>query len=456
MALTSNRKELSGWGRYPIQLCRVLQPRSLTALRESITGNDDLTFIARGLGRSYGDSSLNETGVVLTQSSLRRFLSFDDETGVLECESGVSIAEIIEYLLPRGWFPPVTPGTKYVTVGGAIAADVHGKNHHADGSFGNFVLNLKLLLASGEVIECSPTENAEVFWATVGGMGLTGVILSARIRLRRVESAYYDLTVKRTRDLDETLDVLAETERDHRYSVAWVDTLASGAALGRSVIMLADDARIDQLPGKYRDDPLRTKRKRTIALPLDFPRFTLNRWTVRTFNSLYYVTHRDGRVVVDHETLFYPLDSVSNWNRVYGVRGFIQYQALFPARTSRRGLIELLETIAASRQASWLAVLKSSGPANQGLLSYLDRGHTLALDLPNTGERLRRLARELDAILLRHGGRLYLAKDAMTTAEVFAAMCPQLDRFREIKHGLDPEQRFVSSQARRVGIVDSK
>jgi decaprenylphospho-beta-D-ribofuranose 2-oxidase len=259
----------------------------------------------------------------------------------------------------------------------------------------------------------------------------------------------------RTRNLDRCLEHFAEHADRHRYSVAWVDCLARGRNLGRSVVMTGDDAGLAELPRALREKPLEVPHKRSLQVPVFAPGAILNPWSVSALNAAYWATHRDGRQVVDMDSYFYPLDSILNWNRVYGRRGFIQYQALLPPESSRRGLIELLEAIAEARAASFLAVLKTTGAANPAPLSFLRPGHTLALDLPNTGERLIHLTQRLDEILLRHGGRLYLAKDAMTSAEAFAAMYPELPEFRRLKDRVDPNRRFLSSQARRLGIVEA-
>ncbi len=391
---------------------------------------------------------------MLVQTGMNRMLAFDDESGVLRCEAGVSLAEIIEVFLPRGWFLPTTPGTKAVTIGGAIAADIHGKNHHRDGSFGRFVPDLQLLLANGEEVRCSPQERPELFWATVGGMGLTGCITSARIQLVPVPSAYVAVTYRKTRDLDQTLEVFSNEDQKYRYSVAWIDCLARGESLGRSVVMLGENAAVDQLPAAHRSAPLRLPRKMPLGVPLNLPGMAVAPWSMRIFNSLYYGVHKDEVKIVDYNSFFYPLDRVAHWNRIYGKRGFVQYQAWFPRETSRRGLVELLERIAASQKASFLAVLKSSGAASGGVLSYLQPGHTLALDFANTGADLRELCDQLDQILLAHGGRLYLAKDSLMSAECFQAMYPRLAEFRAVKAVVDPNCRFSSSQARRVGIVE--
>lgn len=445
---------LSGWGNFPRESCFAVHPDNCELLREALVSGEHASYIARGLGRSYGDSALNRDAGVLVQTSLNRMLAFDEENGLLECEAGVSLAEIIEVFLPRGWFLPTTPGTKAVTIGGAIAADIHGKNHHRDGSFGRFVLDLRLLLADGKEVRCSPQERSELFWATVGGMGLTGCITSARIQLVRVPSAYVAVTYRKTRNLDHTLEVFSDEDQRFQYSVAWIDCLARGESLGRSVVMLADNAAVDQLPAKCRTSPFTLPWKTPLGVPLNCPSMLMAPWSVRIFNSLYYKAHKDQIKTVDYNSFFYPLDRIAHWNRIYGKRGFVQYQAWFPRETSRRGLVALLERIAASQKASFLAVLKSCGAASGGLLSYLQPGHTLALDFANTGEDLRNLCMQLDRILLEHGGRLYLAKDSLMSADCFQAMYPRLAEFRAIKAAVDPECRFSSSQARRVGIVE--
>lgn len=447
---------LGGWGNYPVQLCSVVRPETLDGLRSLLAGQTLSEQISRGLGRAYGDSALNPKGGVILFSRLNRFLHFDPLTGVLECEAGVSLGEIIEIFLPRGWFPPVVPGTRFVTVGGAIAADIHGKNHHRDGSFGHFVDELTLVTAANEKIVCSPLQQSEVFWATVGGMGLTGCIVSARIRLQRIVTGYVDVTYRRTHNLDETLEAFATGNRSFRYSVAWIDCLASGKAIGRSVLMLGNDATFAMLPHRWKSQTLRVPSRRTQSMPILFPSGTLNAWTVKALNEIYYRSHRDARKLVSYDNFFFPLDNLHHWNRIYGKRGFVQYQVLFPLQTARQGLVELLETIARSGRASFLAVLKEMGPATPGLLSFPMPGWTLALDIPHTGNSFQQDMQALDRIALRHGGRLYLAKDATTTTEAFQAMYANLSRFKEIKSRLDPNCRFVSSQARRLGIVDTR
>ena len=434
-------------------LCRVRRYDSVAALRGALQAGGG-PCIARGLGRSYGDAALLSHGVVLDQTGLNRLLDFEEASGVLHCEAGVSLGEIIDLFRPRGWTLPTTPGTRFVTVGGAIAADVHGKNHHVDGTFGRWVRGFSLLLATGEVLTCSPEENREAFWATVGGMGLTGVIVTASVQLRRTETAYLDVSLTRTADLDATLEDLAAGDAGHRYSVAWIDCLSRGRRLGRSVVMLGNDAERDGLPPSIRGNPLRPRGRLSLSVPFSPPINLIRPFSARVFNAGYYASHPTGRSLADHEAFFYPLDNVAHWNRLYGRRGFIQYQALFPAATAEPGVRTLIERVRTWGALASLGVLKRTGPAGMGFLSFPYEGYTLALDIPNPGRRLPELARSLEEVVLRHAGRVYLAKDSTTSAEAFAAMYPQLDRFRTIKHRLDPERRFTSAQAERLGIIE--
>lgn len=454
MSVATTQEAMAGWGNCPVEQCHVARPDSLARLQELVARGTQASYIARGGGRSYGDAALNRDRGVACTAALDGILHFDSQLGTIDCEGGVTFDAIIDCVLPMGWFLPTTPGTQSVTVGGAIAADVHGKNHHLDGSLGNFVSEIDLLIASGEIVRCSPTERAEVFWATVGGMGLTGIIVRARLRLVATSSAWCEVAYRRTESLDETLQAFADSSR-HRYSVAWLDCLAPHKSLGRAVVMLANDAACDRLPRGVKQRPLDRQRRRSRSIPFLLPSGLLNRRIARAFNALYYARHRDGVECVDYDRFFYPLDGVDHWNRIYGRRGFVQYQALFPPETAYRGLRRLLETIADSGEAAFLAVLKSSGPATPGMLSFLYPGTTIALDLPNTGESLRRLVRQLDNLVLDHGGRVYLAKDALSGREAIAAMYPRLDEFRAVKNRVDPQGRFSSSQARRLGLCQS-
>jgi decaprenylphospho-beta-D-ribofuranose 2-oxidase len=442
--------ELSGWGKTSPRQSRVYRPEKLHEVAQ-ILSSESGSVLARGLGRSYGDSAVNDGNAVILDERLDRFRAFDPATGTLDCEAGASLRDIIDIFLPQGFFPAVTPGTKFVTVGGAIAADVHGKNHHVDGSIANFVDRFDLLIASGQVIRCSREENAEAFWATIGGMGLTGIILEARIRLRPVESGYVVVDTHKTMNLDQTIEAFASSDSEYQYSVAWIDCLASGASLGRSVLLRGNHAKVSELtPGaaSNRLTPVPPARR---SVPFNLPSFTLSSTTVGIFNSRYYGGQEDGRKLIEYDEFFYPLDAVENWNRIYGRRGFFQYQAVFPTHAADKCLRELMEKVSASRSASFLAVLKAMGPSSGGILSFPIPGLTLALDVQNYAFAPN-LLWELDQIVLRYGGRVYLAKDACMKRETFHAMYPNLKRFNDIKSKLDPANRFSSSQARRLGI----
>ncbi|MEB3196085.1 MAG: FAD-binding oxidoreductase [Candidatus Sericytochromatia bacterium] len=442
--------ELSGWGRRPRALCSLYRPEKRQHLVSLLTTGEG-TRIARGLGRSYGDQALNPQGVISLER-LDRMLSFDDESGVLVCEAGVSLADILSVFLPRGWFPGVTPGTKHVTVGGAIANDVHGKNHHVDGSFAAWTLGFTLLTPAGEVLECSRELNPEVFWATLGGAGLTGVVLLAAIRLRRVTSAFMKVDYRQVANLDDLMGTLEVHDPRHTYSVAWVDALARGRSLGRGVTMHGDHLEAEFLPARW-GPPLATRPRGTIAVPCDMPAGLMNRATVGAFNEVFWRVHRTRYAcVVPLEPYFYPLDRLHAWNRLYGAGGFVQYQVAFPFATARRGLARVLERLSSVGAASFLAVIKRFGDATPGPLSFPMPGYTLALDLPFQRETPGLLA-QLDAAVLEHGGRLYLAKDSQTDARTLRAMYPDLDAFRDLRERLDPDRRLSSLQAVRLGLV---
>ena len=441
---------LSGWGRYPVLDCRVAYLRRREDL-PALLGRG-ATLIARGNGRSYGDAALNPE-LTLSMLALDRMQAFDAATGLLTCEAGVLLADILDTFMPRGWFPPVVPGTKLVTVGGMIAADVHGKNHHRDGTFGAHVQSLTLATADGAVRECSRTQHADLFRATLGGMGLTGVILSARFRLRPVETAFVMEETVAARDLDETM-ALCEASRDWPYSVAWIDCLARGAKLGRALLARGAFLERGALPPQLAADRLRLPPASRLAVPIDAPSVLLNGGVIGLFNGLYYRRGRarSGARVVHCAPFFFPLDRIAAWNRLYGRRGFVQYQCVLPKDESPAGVAALLERSAAAGQGSFLAVLKLFGPAGDGLLSFPMEGYTLALDFP-----LRRgtpaLLDALDRITHRHGGRVYLAKDARCSPERVRAGYPGRDAFAAVRAaaaGAAP--RFASTLSRRLGL----
>ena len=443
---------LSGWGRYPALDCRVERLRR----REELPGMLDrgATLIARGNGRSYGDAALNPE-LTMSMLAMDRMWAFDAGTGLLDCEAGVLLADILETFMPRGWFPPVVPGTGLVTVGGMIAADVHGKNHHRDGTFGAWVESLTLVTADGAIRECGRAENADLFRATLGGMGLTGVILSARFRLRPIETAFVMAETRAARDLDETM-ALFEESRGWPYSVAWLDCLARGRGLGRAVMTRGAFMERGALPPRLASNPLRPSPAGRFRVPADAPSALLNRFSIRLFNELCYRRGRgrarSGARPVPFDRFFFPLDRIEAWNRLYGRRGFVQYQCVLPKGESEAGVATLLERVAASGQGSFLAVLKLFGPAGEGLMSFPMEGYTLALDFPLC-RGTRALLDGLDEITHRHGGRVYLAKDARCAPEWVREGYPRLGAFEAVRaEAAGAPPRFASELSRRLAL----
>ncbi len=406
-------------------------------------------ILARGLGRSYGDASL--APAVLSMLPLNRMLAFNEKTGLLRCEAGVSLAEILRFFVPRGWFLPVTPGTRFVTIGGAIASDVHGKNHHVKGSFCDHVTSLKLMTADGRAESCSPRKNTALFRATCGGNGLTGVILEAAIRLIPVETAYIRQTAIRAANLDELTAQFA-VHRATTYSVAWIDCLAKGDAMGRGIFFAGEHASEEEVKCK---NPLILKPDRMIPVPFSFPVFTLNPLTVKLFNNAYFklAARTKTPFIVNYRSFFYPLDRVANWNRIYGRRGFVQYQFVLPESAGIIGLRKLLGEIVAAGTGSFLAVLKQFGKKNSNMLSFPMAGWTLALDFPAKKSVFRLLDR-LDTAVSEMGGRVYLTKDSRMSAETFrCGYGGQLEEFMKIKGETDPDKRFASLQSQRLEIT---
>jgi decaprenylphospho-beta-D-ribofuranose 2-oxidase len=431
----------------------VVEPTSEQAVRKLMQENQPI--VSRGLGRSYGDPALPRSpgGRVLSGLGMGKMIAFDESTGVLVAESGVSLAEIIEVFLPRGWFLPTTPGTKFVTLGGAVAADVHGKNHHMDGTFGTYVEFLDLMVPGGKVIRCSQSENSDIFRATIGGMGLTGHILRVGIRLHRVPSAWCKVRYIKARNLEAMVRSLSEHDANFRHTVAWIDCLATGESLGRGVLMLGNEAKPEELPAQQRDRPHQLPVRRKLSVPFDFPSWALNQFTVKAFNFAYYNLARECEKLVDFEKFFYPLDTIDNWNRIYGKRGFIQYQVFFPDASADDGLRETLGAISESGLSSFLAVLKRCGPANDFSLSFLDKGFTLALDMPVHPAKFEVLMPKLERILVECRGRIYFAKDACVSPALVPGMYPRLDEFRRIQRVLDPQGILHSHLSTRLGLT---
>ncbi|MCL2831311.1 MAG: FAD-binding oxidoreductase [Betaproteobacteria bacterium] len=396
------------------------------------------TLIPYGNGRSYSDVCLNPGGGLLRTRGLDRFIDFDAERGILRCEAGVLLAEILDFIVPRGWFLPVTPGTRYITVGGAIANDVHGKNHHAAGSFGDWVRSFELLRSDGTRRCCSAEENPGWFAATIGGLGLTGLIVWAELQLKAVQTAGMDVHYRRFSGLDEFFELNAAAEREHEYAVAWIDCLA---ATPRGVLMSGDHAREMRRPPRGRmSDPPR------LGIPFAPPFSAINRASLKLFNCLYYRKPWPSQARVPAAPYFYPLDALGHWNRIYGKRGFYQYQCVIPPRDAPEAIAGILRIIAKSGQGSFLAVLKTFGerPA-RGMLSFPMPGTTLALDFPNRGEATLSLFARLDEVVASTGGRLYPAKDARMPGTLFRSAYPRLEEFRAY---VDP--KFSSGFWRQV------
>ena len=444
-------KTISGWGNYPAYSCRVFRGERAREQKE-ILATPNESFIARGFGRAYGDAALNADHGVILQERFDKYLSFDSQTGLLECEGGVSVEDLLATFLPRGYFPPATPGTKFITVGGAIAADIHGKNHHREGSFSHTVESLKVMVASGETVTCSRTQNADLFRATVGGMGLSGIITGAKFRLLAVPSSRMKVFFKKTKNLEETLAQFVATDEQYGHSVCWLDTVASGAKLGRGVMMLGNFATAAEVGGPAeRVHDVAFKKKANV--PFFLPEFTLNKLSIALFNGAVYAHYADNKSKIQTvDRYYYPLDSISNWNRGYGKSGFIQFQAVWPKTSSAEALKKTLEAIQKAGALSFLSVLKTMGPESEGFLSFPMPGHTLALDIPYRGKETEELARRLNALTLDYGGRVYLAKDAFLTAEQTRRMYPHYDEFLAAKKKWDPTGRFASSLSKRVGL----
>jgi len=428
---------LTSWGMYPKIKNKKTVLKNTYELSHYISETKE--FIPFGNGRSYGDSAINED--ILYCKNYNNFLEFDEKNGVLKCQAGVLLSEILDSFVPRGWFLKVTPGTKLITIGGAIASDVHGKNHHIEGCFSECVSEFKIMLPNGEIESCKKGD--ELFLATCGGMGLTGVILEATISLKRINSQFIRQTTIKTKNLKETFDAF-ESHQELPYSVAWIDCLAKGDDIGKCLLMVGDFAD---------DGDLDYKSKSKLNIPFNFPSFALNTLSVKAFNWLYYAKAPDGisKQKVGIDSFFYPLDAIRNWNRIYGKNGFTQYQFILPKETSFEGLQEILTKIANSGKGSFLAVLKLYGKGNKNYLSFPIEGYSLALDF-KIEDGLFELLDELDEIVVKNNGRIYLTKDVRVSKETFEQGYPLVDKFREFRKKNNMNEKLNSLQSKRVEI----
>lgn len=443
----SERRLLAGWGRTAATGATVVAPGT-----DAIAAAGARGVIPRGLGRAYGDAAQNAGGSVIDVTGLDRLLALDIESGIATVEAGMSLGRLIELVLPHGWFVPVTPGTRHVTVGGAIASDVHGKNHHREGSFSDHVASIELWTPTGP-LTLAPGD--EAFAATAGGMGLTGVMVQATVRLLRVSTSHVLEDVERCADVDDCMARMEARDDEYRYSVAWIDCLARGRRLGRSVLMRGDHASVSDLPARLRARPLeRGRGLRLPALPWA-PNGLLRRETVAAFNELYFrrAPREERGRVLGLDPFFYPLDAVRGWNRMYGSRGFLQYQFVVPF--GREDAVrEALERLSGARVASFLAVLKRFG-AGSGMISFPMPGWTLALDMPAGDPALGPLLDGLDSLVAEAGGRVYLSKDSRLRPDLLDAMYPELGRWRAAVRRVDPDGVMQSDLSRRLGLMGS-
>jgi FAD/FMN-containing dehydrogenase len=433
--------KISGWGKCPVADANIITPHCSGDVLKIVAQDVTEDLIPRGLGRSYGDSSL-ATDVVKTRC-LDHYLQFDETTGVLTCESGVSLDEMLNVFVPRGWFLPVTPGTKFVTVGGAIACDIHGKNHHNEGSFSDHVKSIKIATVTNGIVECSRSENSELFHATCGGMGLTGIITEATLRLKPIVSSNIKQISIKANNLEEIFSLFSE-HHTTTYSVAWIDCLKTGNSLGRSILMLGEHADTGELT---------TGDHAKFSVPFDMPGSLLNQHSIQVFNSLYYAKNTKKTVerVIHYESFFYPLDGIHHWNRMYGKRGFTQYQFVLPKSSGIDGMHEVLMRIAASRKGSFLAVLKVFGKGNDNYLSFPMEGYTLALDF-KLDKAVLELLNKLDEVVNEYGGRIYMCKDSRMSKMMLRKGYSKWKKFSEVRRKYGADRVFNSLQSRRLGL----
>ncbi|NML39384.1 FAD-binding oxidoreductase [Chitinophaga sp. G-6-1-13] len=438
------QKRLANWGNYPAITSEESAYTQEEQLRSFVAANHG--FIARGNGRCYGDASLGKHS--LSMLKYDKILSFDTAAGVLETQAGVTLDQILDIIVPKGWFLPVTPGTKFITVGGAVASDVHGKNHHMEGAFSGHITEMDVIIGDGTMVTCSPDQHTDLYWATCGGMGLTGVITRVKFGLKKIETAYIKQKQIKARNLEEVIRLFDEYKH-YTYSMAWIDCLQKGDSFGRSILIVGEHATKAELNDKQGQAPLLLPSKPRLTVPFNLPSFILNTFTVKAFNWLYYGKNFKKEInnVVPYEPFFYPLDAILHWNRGYGKAGFIQYQFVL-SLDQKEGLIAILRRISEKGWGSFLAVLKVFGQQDS-LISFPMEGYTLALDFP-VRKGLFAFLDELDEIVLQYGGRLYLSKDARMKQEVFWKSYPNAERFAEIVKTYNPGKRFESLQSERL------
>ncbi|BBZ36699.1 FAD-binding protein [Mycolicibacterium confluentis] len=451
---TLTTQRLTGWGRTAPSVAQVLSTPDPAEIASAVTRAaeaSDRGVIARGLGRSYGDNAQNGGGLVVDMTALHTIHSISSDDAMVDVDAGVNLDQLMKAALPFGLWVPVLPGTRQVTVGGAIACDIHGKNHHSAGSFGNHVRSMDLLTASGEILHLTPDgEHSDVFWATVGGNGLTGIILRATIEMTRTESAYFIADGDVTASLEETIAFHSDgSESNYTYSSAWFDAISAPPKLGRAAISRGSLATLDQLPAKLARNPLKFDAPQLLTLPDMFPNGLANKYTFGPIGELWYRKSGTYRNKVQNLTQFYhPLDMFGEWNRAYGPAGFLQYQFVVPTEAVEE-FKRIIGDIQASGHYSFLNVFKLFGPGNKAPLSFPIPGWNVCVDFPIKAG-LGEFVHELDRRVLEFGGRLYTAKDSRTTAETFHAMYPRIDEWIKVRRSVDPDGVFMSDMARRL------
>lgn len=435
---------LGGWGRYPLIDAKLKSPSSIKELVKEIYKSN---AIARGNGRSYGDSSISKHNTI-SMKNFNRMSEFDSKTGLLIVESGVLLSEVIKTFLPRGWFPKVTPGSKYVSVGGMVACDIHGKNHHKDGSFGKYVKWIDIITTDGKIKRCSKKINSELFYWTIGGMGLTGIITQIAFYLHPVNTSWIKQKTISAKNINHTFEIF-EKNLNSTYSVAWIDCLSKGNKLGRSLVMLGEHANISDLSPGMKNKPLSIINKKKIRIPFNFPSFILNSFSIKMFNFIYYLIGEKTKEykLVDYDTFFYPLDYVLDWNKIYGKKGFAQFQCVLPLESASTGIHNLLEKISQSNSNSFLTVLKRFGKQDS-YISFPMEGYTLTLDFPISKKNIN-LMKQLDDITLRHNGRFYLAKDSRVNKDIFKSSDSRFEKYSKFRTSV-MKKTYSSAQSERL------
>lgn len=447
MVMTRVKKELSGWGNYPVSVCYVTRPERIGEL-----GPAKKTTIARGLGRTYGDASINASSDVILMERLNRFVSFEPDTGLLTAEAGVTVGEILSLFIPKGWMMPVVPGTKQATLGGCVAVDVHGRNHFTQGSFGSIVRELVIVLADGSSRRTSPIKDPELFWATVGGLGLTGIITEVTIQMKPIQTAYLLVRHRSASHIEEVLEKVYQESERGRYCSAWIDCFSSKGLMGKGVVMSASFADVEDLPKVLRR-PLSAEGRLKFQVPFSIPTKLLSPFAVKTFNSVYYwlQSAKTTPFIVDYDRYFFPSDAIGSWNRLYGREGFIHYEFVLPSKCAQEATLMLLQEFVKNRHCPFYATLSRFGPQGDGLLSFPTEGYSLSLDMPMTTDLLSFLD-NLDEMVLRLEGRVCLATDARMKSTLFQAMYPRYSQWRHVKSAVDPQGCFSSSLSRRLGL----